>query len=156
MLRPRLFGAEGIGLCRTERMFNAPERLSAIREFILAENETQRTEAIDRLRKLQTDDFKALFKALDGLPVIIRLLDIPLHEFLPPEQEVTDPLVRNKIAELKETNPMLGHRGVRLAVTTPELYKMQIEAIQQAMSEVPAKVSIMVPQVITIQEAQRS
>jgi pyruvate,orthophosphate dikinase len=149
----RMFGAEGIGLCRTERMFNAQERLTAIRQFILAENKDLQTQAIARLRELQTHDFKALFKALDCLPVIIRLLDIPLHEFLPPESEATDPQVRIKIAELKEINPMLGHRGVRLAVTTPELYKMQIEAINQALSEVPAKVSIMIPQVITTQEA---
>jgi pyruvate, orthophosphate dikinase len=153
LAQAKMFGAEGIGLCRTERMFNAPERLTAIREFILAEDETQRTAAIERLRKLQTADFKALFKELDGLPVIIRLLDIPLHEFLPQENEVSDPVVRNKIAELKETNPMLGHRGVRLAVTTPELYKMQIRAIKEAMMEVQANVSIMVPQVITTQEA---
>jgi pyruvate, orthophosphate dikinase len=149
----KMFGAEGIGLCRTERMFNATERLSAIRQFILAENKVLQTEAIAKLRELQTEDFKAIFKALDGLPVIIRLLDIPLHEFLPPENQVSDPLVRSKIAELREINPMLGHRGVRLAVTTPELYKMQIEAINLALSEAPAKVSIMIPQVITTQEA---
>jgi pyruvate, orthophosphate dikinase len=149
----KAFGAEGIGLARTERMFNAPERLTAIRQFILAENETEKKAAIDRLRVLQTSDFKELFKTLDGLPVIIRLLDIPLHEFLPNEQDVTDPAVKNKIAELKETNPMLGHRGVRLAVTTPDLYIMQIQAIHAAMKEVPAKVSVMVPQVITIREA---
>jgi len=149
----KAFGAEGIGLARTERMFNAPERLTAIRQFILAEDEQQKTAAIERLRVLQTSDFKDLFRALDGLPVIIRLLDIPLHEFLPQEKDVTDPVIRNKIAELKETNPMLGHRGVRLAVTTPELYMMQIRAIHEAMKEVPAKVSIMVPQVITIREA---
>jgi pyruvate, orthophosphate dikinase len=150
----KAFGAEGIGLARTERMFNAPERLTAIRRFILAEDDAQKTAAIERLRVLQTSDFKDLFRELNGLPVIIRLLDIPLHEFLPQEKDVTDPIVRNKIAELKETNPMLGHRGVRLAVTTPELYAMQIKAIHAAMTEIPAKVSIMIPQVITIQEAQ--
>jgi len=150
----KAFGAEGIGLARTERMFNAAERLTAIRQFILAEDAVQKTAAIERLRILQTSDFKDLFRALDGLPVIIRLLDIPLHEFLPRAEDVTDPVVRNKIAELKETNPMLGHRGVRLAVTTPELYQMQIQAIHAAMTEVPAKVSVMVPQVITTQEAQ--
>jgi pyruvate,orthophosphate dikinase len=147
------FGAEGIGLCRTERMFNAPERLTAIREFILADNETQQKAAVATLQTLQTQDFKELFKALKGLPVIIRLLDIPLHEFLPPEQSVTDPLIQRKISDLKETNPMLGHRGVRLAVTTPILYKMQIDAINQALNEVPARISIMIPQVITIREA---
>ncbi len=150
----KIFGAEGIGLARTERMFNAPVSLKAIRQFILAENADQRIAAIENLLILQTRDFKELFRELAGLPVIIRLLDIPLHEFLPQEQDVSDPMVKSKIAELKETNPMLGHRGVRLAVTTPELYRMQIQAIHSAMTEVPAKVSVMVPQVITIQEAQ--
>jgi pyruvate, orthophosphate dikinase len=149
----KLFGAEGIGLCRTERMFTAPERLTAIRDFILADDNTRRMAAIENLRSLQIEDFKAIFRQLDGLPIIIRLLDIPLHEFLPPEQGITDPHVKNKISELKETNPMLGHRGVRLAVTIPELYRMQIEAIHQAILEVPANVSIMVPQIITVQEA---
>ena len=149
----RQFGAEGIGLCRTERMFNPPDRLAAIREFILADNEDSRMSAIKRLGELQVSDFTALFKALQGLPIVIRLLDLPLHEFLPPEDEVTDPEMRRRIAELTETNPMLGHRGVRLALTTPAIYKMQITAIKQAMTQVPANVSIMVPQVITSQEA---
>jgi pyruvate, orthophosphate dikinase len=147
------FGAEGIGLCRTERMFNAPERLLAIREFIMAENPEVRTAAIKHLGELQVIDFTALFKELRGLPIIIRLLDLPLHEFLPSETEVTDPQIRQRIAGLKEINPMLGHRGVRLALTTPEIYIMQIEAIKQAVSQVPADVSIMIPQVITSQEA---
>ena len=82
--RSRAFGAEGIGLCRTERMFNAPDRLSAIREFILADSREEKMRAVERLRELQTADFKDLFRALDGMPVIIRLLDLPLHEFLPP------------------------------------------------------------------------
>ncbi|MFH0914263.1 MAG: pyruvate, phosphate dikinase [Chloroflexota bacterium] len=148
----KMFGAEGIGLCRTERMFNAPTRLSAIREFILAETPARRTEAIERLYELQTRDFLALFRELDGLPIIIRLLDLPLHEFLPSEQGTTDSRVRERIAELRETNPMLGHRGVRLAVTTPEIYRMQIEAIEQALAQVSVDVSIMVPQVINAQE----
>jgi pyruvate,orthophosphate dikinase len=147
------FGAEGIGLCRTERMFNAPERLSVIRQFILADNAVQQAEAIEHLRDLQTTDFMALFKAAKGASIIIRLLDLPLHEFLPREEEVKDARVRQRISELKETNPMLGHRGVRLAVTNPELYKMQIEAIEQAVAQVPANVSVMIPQVITAQEA---
>jgi pyruvate,orthophosphate dikinase len=151
--RARSFGAEGIGLCRTERMFNAPLRLSAIREFILAVSPEKRIAAIERLGELQVMDFAALFRELRGLPIIIRLLDLPLHEFLPPEQEVSDPLTKQRIAELKEINPMLGHRGVRLALTTPEIYKMQIEAIRKAMLEVPANVSIMIPQVITSEEA---
>jgi len=147
------FGAEGIGLCRTERMFNAPERLAAIREFILAESADKREEAIINLGKMQVTDFKALFSELKGLPIIIRLLDLPLHEFLPLESETDDLHVKQRIMELKEVNPMLGHRGVRLALTTPEIYKMQIEAIDKAMQEVPANVSIMIPQVITSQEA---
>ncbi|MBI2848413.1 MAG: pyruvate, phosphate dikinase, partial [Chloroflexi bacterium] len=149
----RMFGAEGIGLCRTERMFNAPERLSVIREFILAEGGRQQSQAIKRLGQLQTEDFITLFRELQGLPIIVRLLDLPLHEFLPAEQDVTDPQVRRRITELRETNPMLGHRGVRLAVTSPEIYRMQIEAIEKAKAEVPADVSVMIPQVVTAQEA---
>jgi pyruvate, orthophosphate dikinase len=151
--RARSFSAEGIGLCRTERMFNPPDRLAAIREFILAEDEVKRTKSIQLLGELQVEDFTALFEALQGLPIIIRLLDLPLHEFLPPEDEVTDPNIRRRIVELKETNPMLGHRGVRLALTTPQIYQMQIASIQKALTQSPAKVSIMVPQVITLQEA---
>jgi pyruvate,orthophosphate dikinase len=151
--RARYFGAEGIGLCRTERMFNPPDRLAAIREFIMAGNDQSRTAAIKHLGELQVEDFVALFEALEGLPIIIRLLDLPLHEFLPPEREVFDPEVKRRITELKETNPMLGHRGVRLALTTPEIYLMQIASIQKALKKVPAKVSVMVPQVITSQEA---
>jgi pyruvate,orthophosphate dikinase len=147
------FGAEGVGLCRTERMFNAPEQLVAIREFILAEDPEKKTQAIERLGKMQVADFTALFKELNGVPIIIRLLDLPLHEFLPDESEVTDPKIKERIADLKETNPMLGHRGVRLAITAPEIYIMQIKAIQAALKLVPADVSIMVPQVITAQEA---
>jgi pyruvate,orthophosphate dikinase len=147
------FGAEGIGLCRTERMFNAPERLTAIREFIMAENSESRSLAVKHLGELQVVDFTALFKALNGAPIIIRLLDLPLHEFLPSENEVTDPQVKQKIASLKEINPMLGHRGVRLALTTPDIYLMQISAIKEALTVAPANVSIMIPQVITSQEA---
>ena len=149
----RKFGAEGIGLCRTERMFNAPERLSKIREYILAETGTQRATALTRLRELQRKDFEALFKELQGIPIIVRLLDIPLHEFLPSLELVKDPRTKRRIIELTEINPMLGHRGVRLAVTNPEIYKMQIEAIDDARSKVSADISIMIPQVITSQEA---
>jgi pyruvate,orthophosphate dikinase len=134
-------------------MFNAPERLSEIRDFILAETNADRAAAITRLKEMQTKDFVALFRELHNLPIIIRLLDLPLHEFLPSVDTVRDPRVKERIQELKETNPMLGHRGVRLAVTTPEIYVMQIEAIEEARRQVPADVSIMVPQVITSQEA---
>ena len=145
-------GAEGIGLCRTERQFNGPERLSAIREYIMAETAGRKAKALEHLSRLQKEDFIVLFKALKGLPIIIRLLDLPLHEFLPSETETTDVRTKQRIAELKEINPMLGHRGVRVAVTNPEIYKMQVEAIEAARKEVPADVSIMIPQVITLQE----
>jgi len=147
------FGAEGVGLCRTERQFNAPERLSVIREFIMAETSGRRLNAIARLRQLQKQDFVAIFKELEGKPIVIRLLDLPLHEFLPSEADITDPRLKKRIQQLKEVNPMLGHRGVRLGVTNPEIYQMQINAILEARSEVKnADVSIMVPQVITLQE----
>ena len=146
------FGAEGIGLCRTERQFNESERLGAIREFILANTDAERAAALERLHELQKGDFIALFKALDGLPIVIRLLDLPLHEFLPAEEDVSDSYTRQRIKELEEINPMLGHRGVRLAVTDPNIYRMQIKAIESAMAEVPADVSIMIPQVITLKE----
>ena len=145
-------GAEGIGLCRTERQFNGPERLSAIREYIMAETSGQRASVLQHLSKLQKEDFITLFKELKGLPIIIRLLDLPLHEFLPSETDTTDIKIKRRIAELKEINPMLGHRGVRVAVTNPEIYRMQVEAIEAARQEVPADVSIMIPQVITSQE----
>ena len=144
--------AEGIGLCRTERQFNGPERLSAIREYILANTASQKARVLQHLSKLQKEDFVALFKELKGLPIIIRLLDLPLHEFLPSETETKDPKIKQRIAELKEINPMLGHRGVRVAVTNPDIYRMQIEAIEAAKKEVPADVSVMIPQVITSQE----
>lgn len=152
IVQAKVFGADGIGLCRTERMFSAPASLTAIREFILAEDPQKRTQTINNLRELQTRDFIAIFKALNGLPIIIRLLDMPLHEFLPSEHETNDPKIKKMIFELKEINPMLGHRGVRLAITTPELYQMQIEAISKAMAEVPANVSIMIPQVMAAEE----
>jgi len=145
-------GAEGIGLCRTERQFNGPERLSAIREYILADTVSEKTKTLEHLGQLQKDDFIDLFKELKGLPIIIRLLDLPLHEFLPSEKETKDAKTRQRIAELKEINPMLGHRGVRVAVTNPDIYKMQIEAIEAARKAVPANVSVMIPQVITSQE----
>ncbi|MBI2908509.1 MAG: pyruvate, phosphate dikinase [Chloroflexi bacterium] len=148
----RKFGAEGIGLCRTERQFNAPERLSAIVAFIMAATEAERRESLKRLHQLQKKDFIAIFKELRGMPIIIRLLDLPLHEFLPSEEEVADLAVKKRIRDLTETNPMLGHRGVRLAITYPEIYQMQINAITEACAEVPADVSIMVPQVVTSQE----
>ena len=147
----RRFGAEGVGLCRTERQFASPSSLALIREFILADTPEERSSALARLRTLQKDDFVSIFKAMEGLPITVRLLDMPLHEFLPHEQ-VKDPVIKRRIEELQEVNPMMGHRGVRLTVTYPELYQMQIDAIMEARSEVGANVSIMVPQVITRQE----
>jgi pyruvate, orthophosphate dikinase len=146
------FGAEGIGLCRTERMFNEPKSLSMIRDFILADSSDKKAQAIEKLEELQRHDFIALFKELKGLPIIVRLLDLPLHEFLPPEQEIRDASLRQRVIDLKEVNPMMGHRGVRLAATHPEIYKMQIRALEAALDEVPADVSIMIPQVISAQE----
>ncbi len=148
----RRFGAEGIGLCRTERQFNDPQRLSIIREFILADTNQERTAALQRLRNIQTEDFKVLFDSLSGIPIIIRLLDLPLHEFLPSEAECKDERTRQRVCELREINPMMGHRGIRLGITNPEIYSMQIEAIYAAKQEVNSDVSIMIPQVITLQE----
>ena len=113
-------GAEGIGLCRTERQFTGKERLDAIRDFILSDSQEQEEKALANLRKLQKRDFLSLFKALGDTPVIIRLLDLPLHEFLPVEQDTDDPKLKRRLEDLQEVNPMLGHRGVRLAVTTPQ------------------------------------
>lgn len=152
IIKAKEFGAEGVGLCRTERQFNSPESLSAIREFILAESAPERSEALIHLGRLQKEDFIAIFKALKGLPIIIRLLDLPLHEFLPPAEETKGPQLKKRLKELTEVNPMLGHRGVRVGVTFPEIYQMQIDAISEAKSEVAANVSIMVPQIITVQE----
>jgi len=150
------FGCEGIGLCRTERQFNAPERLSAIREYILARTPSEKAEALEVLRGFQEEDFAAIFRELEGLPIIIRLLDLPLHEFLPSETDADVPRVREMVRELREVNPMIGHRGVRLGVTNPEIYRMQVEAICQAKSlvepEVKVNAAVMIPQVITVQE----
>lgn len=215
-IRARQMGAEGIGLCRTERMFNAVNRLPIVREMILAGNKKKRAEAVAKLLPLQKGDFKEIFRAMKGLPVTIRLLDPPLHEFLPSAEELAEELrnleslesalasmeniseamkyldtrsreslkllehVASDIAEIKEkrldkklirkqretlrkvkemmeVNPMLGHRGVRLGITYPEIYKMQIQAILEAAAElikegVDVQPEIMVPQVCTAQE----
>ena len=145
-------GAEGIGLCRTERQFTGKLRLDAIRDFILSDSKEEEERALANLRDLQKSDFLTLFKALGDTPIIIRLLDLPLHEFLPQEEASVDPVMRRRLEDLHEVNPMLGHRGVRLAVTTPRVYAMQVEAIAEAQAETGARVSIMVPQVITLQE----
>lgn len=148
----RKFRADGIGLCRTERQFNSPEALAAIRDFILAEKPEDVSQALGHLKHLQKADFIAVFGALQGLPIVIRLLDLPLHEFLPKVAMESDLRLRERLERLIEVNPMMGHRGVRLAITSPEVYRMQVEAILEAKKVVDANVSIMVPQVITLQE----
>ncbi|MCX6827637.1 MAG: pyruvate, phosphate dikinase, partial [candidate division Zixibacteria bacterium] len=215
-IQARKYGAEGIGLCRTEHMFFAEDRLPIVQEMILAESKEKRQEAIVKLLPMQKEDFRGIFRAMDGLPVTIRLLDPPLHEFLPSAEELTaqlrgikeaesalstvacltqavkylDPSVREslkpleniaaiiaeirekkldkiliqkqeetlrKVKEMMEVNPMLGHRGVRLGISYPEIYIMQIQAILEAAAEaikegVDVKPEIMVPQVCTAQE----
>jgi pyruvate,orthophosphate dikinase len=215
-VKARQLGAEGIGLCRTERMFNAGDRLPIVREMILAGSKEKRAEAIARLLPLQRSDLRLIFKAMVGLPVTVRLLDPPLHEFLPSAEELAselrkleemerafssmediseamkflDPSFREslkpldhmvaditeikekkldkklirkqqetfrKVKEMMEVNPMLGHRGVRLGITYPEIYRMQIQAILEAAAELikeglDIQPEIMVPQVCTAQE----
>jgi pyruvate,orthophosphate dikinase len=130
--KAREFGAQGIGLCRTEHMFMAEERLPVVREMIMASGEEERRHALDRLLPLQQSDFEGIFEAMAGLPVTIRLLDPPLHEFLPPLEEATDEKMRERIRALQEANPMLGTRGCRLGLMWPEIYEMQVRAIVRA------------------------
>ena len=144
------FGAEGIGLCRTEHMFFNADRISAVREMILADTEAQRRTALDKLLPMQKGDFKAMYKALEGRPMTVRYLDPPLHEFLPAknmteeieaiakELNVTVEHIIHKIDELHEFNPMMGHRGCRLAVTFPEIAAMQTRAVIKAALNVNA------------------
>jgi pyruvate,orthophosphate dikinase len=130
--RARDFGAEGIGLCRTEHMFFGDLRLPVVQEMILAETEAERRAALDRLLPFQQSDFEGIFEAMAGLPVTIRLLDPPLHEFLPAAEQATDARMLARIHALRETNPMLGTRGCRLGIMYPEIYEMQIRAIARA------------------------
>ncbi len=218
--KARAFGAKGIGLCRTERMFNSTDRLPVVQEMILAESQEERQAALDRLLPIQRNDFKGIFKAMKGLPVTVRLLDPPMHEFLPTsaqlEMEIThlrhlkdtikgieelpdtlkllNPTLHQKYADglgrlttalnvfkeshmeedvivkkektlrkvraLAEVNPMLGHRGVRLGITYPEIYSMQIQAILEAAAlcakeGIEVHPEIMVPQVATVEELKR-
>jgi len=171
----REFGAEGIGLCRTEHMFFAEDRLPIMREMILAKNEKERRAALDKLLPMQKEDFIGIFKAMNGLPVTIRLLDPPLHEFLPSYEELLVELTtlkvtqgdKDKIAQvenllhtvkvLKEINPMLGHRGCRLGVVYPEVSEMQIRAIFEAACELTKEgykvlPEVMIPLVCTLKE----
>ncbi len=167
--KAREFGAEGIGLCRTERMFNAPDRLPIVREMIMAETEEERRRALEKLFPLQLGDFIEIFKIMKGLPVTVRLLDLPLHEFLPseaqllteiyelrskgaPQKEIDEKMkILQKVRQLQEHNPMIGHRGCRLAIRYPEIYEMQVRAILTAAIKVlksegeTVHVQIMIP-----------
>jgi pyruvate, orthophosphate dikinase len=130
--KAREFGAEGIGLCRTEHMFMAEERLPVVRAMIMASSDEERRGALAKLLPLQQSDFEGIFEAMAGLPVTIRLLDPPLHEFLPPLEEAESPEMARRIRALQEANPMLGTRGCRLGLLFPEIYAMQVQAIVRA------------------------
>ncbi len=177
--KARAFGAEGIGLCRTEHMFMDAGRLPVMQKMIMAETLAERKEALEELLPMQKEDFVGLFRAMEGLPVTIRLLDPPLHEFVPDLEELVvsqakresmgdmDPQQRKqqeqwikKVRALSEANPMLGHRGCRLALTYPEIAEMQVEAIGLAAAEclsqgIPVQVEIMVPLVGHVNELKR-
>ncbi|HEV7694143.1 MAG TPA: pyruvate, phosphate dikinase [Hyphomonadaceae bacterium] len=166
----RKFGAEGIGLCRTEHMFFDAARIPVVREMILADNERGRRKALDKLLPMQRSDFTEIFRIMAGLPVTIRLLDPPLHEFLPHTEEdiagvakqsgVSADLLRARASELHESNPMLGHRGCRLGVTYPEIYEMQARAIFEAALDVAKETGkapvpeVMIPLVATRRELE--
>ncbi len=166
----REFGAEGIGLCRTEHMFFDEGKLEIFQEMIVAEDAAARRAALDRLLPLQRDDFTGIFRAMDGFPVTVRLLDPPLHEFVPKTRADAEALaaasgvplerLQAKIEALHEMNPMLGHRGCRLGITYPEIYDMQVRAIMEAACAVAAAGAgvlpeIMIPLVGTIEELSR-
>ncbi|MEE8132055.1 MAG: pyruvate, phosphate dikinase [Nitrososphaerales archaeon] len=168
----RKFGAKGIGLCRTERMFNAKERMPLLVKMIMTSTEKERLKALNDLRPLQKNDFKAILKAMESYPVTIRLLDPPLHEFLPRIEDLLREIyesgkksptrrkkekVLERVRVLTENNPMMGHRGVRIGATFPEIYEMQIRAICEATAElskkgVNAQPQIMIPQVNSVEE----
>ena len=165
--RARDFGAEGIGLCRTEHMFFEEDRIGWMRQMILSETKPEREKALKHLLPYQRRDFEGIFKAMKGLPVTIRLLDPPLHEFLPHEREsqkllaeemeLTLKRLQQRVHGLDEMNPMLGHRGCRLAVTYPEILEMQVRAIVQATincrkKKIDAKPEIMIPLIGTREE----
>jgi len=175
--KARDFGAGGIGLCRTERMFNAPDRLPIVAEMIMSRTEKERRDALERLIPFQLSDFKEIFREMIGKPVIVRLLDLPLHEFLPPAGRLQDEITEMKrrgeteeaarreevllrVRQLEEHNPMLGHRGARLGITYPEIYEAQTRAILQAAIEIlkeegrTAKVKIMLPLISEAREME--
>jgi pyruvate,orthophosphate dikinase len=159
--KAREFGAQGIGLCRTEHMFMADDRLPVVREMIMADSEEGRRRALERLLPMQQSDFEGIFEAMAGLPVTIRLLDPPLHEFLPPAEEAADDRMRQRIRALQESNPMLGTRGCRLGLQYPEIYEMQVRAIVLAAAAVEERtgdaplVEIMHPLVAFAEELRR-
>lgn len=154
----REFGAEGIGLCRTEHMFFGPDRIDVMRQMIMADQREDRIKALDKLLPMQRSDFKGLFEVMKGLPVTIRLLDPPLHEFLPHSEEEMRELserlgwsverLRSKVRALSEFNPMLGHRGCRLAITYPEIYQMQARALAEAAADVVAQGQDLIPEIM--------
>jgi len=154
----RKFGAEGIGLCRTEHMFFEGNRIDAVREMILADDEEGRKKALYKIKPYQKEDFIGIFKAMEGLPVTIRLLDPPLHEFIPHTDEDMEKVAKSagvpsdklkaKAEELKEFNPMLGHRGCRLGITYPEIYEMQVYAIIEAACEVKKEGVDVLPEIM--------
>ena len=161
----RELGAEGIGLCRTEHMFFGDDRIPVVREMILAEDEKSRKKALKKLLPMQKADFLGIFRSMEGLPVTIRLLDPPLHEFLPDKEELDAKLreleasgdwekigdvnkIIKRVVSLKELNPMLGHRGCRLGITYPEIYDMQVRAIMEAACELAANGMQIVPEIM--------
>lgn len=161
------FGAEGVGLCRTEHMFFEDNRLPLVRKLILAKSADDRVDPLKRLKQFQKDDFTQIFEVMDGRPVTVRLLDPPLHEFLPEKEEDIEKLanefsigaedLKNIVSSLHEVNPMLGHRGCRLGITFPDIYKMQVQAIAEAAMDVTNKgqkvtVEIEVPLVGDVRE----
>jgi pyruvate,orthophosphate dikinase len=165
----RAFGAQGIGLCRTEHMFFAEDRIPVVRRLILADAPRERDKALRKLQPMQRKDFVGIFKAMNGLPVTIRLLDPPLHEFLPTETDqfralakdmgVPVKVLQEKAEQLHEANPMLGHRGCRLGITFPEIYDMQVRAIMEAAAAckkngIRVRPEIMIPLVGTLREIQ--
>ena len=165
----REFGAEGIGLCRTEHMFFDEERILYVRQMILSKSKEDRCKALDKILPFQKNDFREIFSIMKGLPVTIRLLDPPLHEFLPKSEKeistvasslgISEKEIRDRISDLHEENPMLGHRGCRLAISYPEIYQMQCEAIFEALIEckknkIKVMPEIMIPLVATGQELE--
>ena len=162
------FGAEGVGLCRTEHMFFEPDRIDAVREMIVASDVEARKRALKKLLPYQKGDFKGIFRVMAGLPVTVRLLDPPLHEFLPQKESeiitlakkigITPEKLREKVTTLHEFNPMLGHRGCRLGVTYPEIYAMQTQAVMEAVCElkrdenIASKPEIEIPLVAHVNE----